>query len=56
MYAKEPDAIRELGPAAYQAFPAHHFFARVYRPSAVSAKLNGLRFGLTEVLGLGCTT
>ncbi|TGJ87437.1 hypothetical protein E0Z10_g1358 [Xylaria hypoxylon] len=48
MYAKEPpwndmstlsDAIRELGPGAYQAFPAHHFFARVYRPSAVWASL-----------------
>ncbi|RWA12011.1 hypothetical protein EKO27_g3092 [Xylaria grammica] len=48
MYAKEPhwngistlaDAIRELGPVAYQTFPAHHFFARVYRPSAVWASL-----------------
>ncbi|KAI0477009.1 hypothetical protein F4859DRAFT_70846 [Xylaria cf. heliscus] len=33
------DAIRELGPAAYQTFPAHHFFARVYRPSAIWAAL-----------------
>ncbi|KAJ3575961.1 hypothetical protein NPX13_g3859 [Xylaria arbuscula] len=33
------DEVRELGPAAYQAFPAHHFFARVYRPSAVWAAL-----------------
>ncbi|KAI0424267.1 hypothetical protein F5Y09DRAFT_146763 [Xylaria sp. FL1042] len=33
------DTVRELGPAAYQAFPAHHFFARVYRPSAVWAAL-----------------
>ncbi|KAF2965772.1 hypothetical protein GQX73_g7808 [Xylaria multiplex] len=48
MYAKEPpwngmsslaDAIREPGPAAYQTFPAHHFFARVYRPSAIWASL-----------------
>ncbi|KAI1421431.1 hypothetical protein F5Y12DRAFT_708685 [Xylaria sp. FL1777] len=48
MYAKDSpwnsmstlaDAIREPGPAAYQAFPAHHFFARVYRPSAVWASL-----------------
>ncbi|GAW24838.1 hypothetical protein ANO14919_144320 [Xylariales sp. No.14919] len=48
MYAKEPpwngmstlaDGIRELGPVAYQTFPAHHFFARVYRPSAVWASL-----------------
>ncbi|KAI5928806.1 hypothetical protein F4810DRAFT_705738 [Camillea tinctor] len=33
------DAIREPGPAAYQNFPAHHFFARVYRPSAIWAAL-----------------
>ncbi|KAI1495677.1 hypothetical protein F5X99DRAFT_414878 [Biscogniauxia marginata] len=33
------DAIREPGPAAYQDFPAHHFFARVYRPSAIWAAL-----------------
>ncbi|KAI0389241.1 hypothetical protein F5Y17DRAFT_473183 [Xylariaceae sp. FL0594] len=48
MYQNEPvwdstsvasDTIREQGPAAYQAFPAHHFFARVYRPSAVWAAL-----------------
>ncbi|KAI1287748.1 hypothetical protein F5Y03DRAFT_113893 [Xylaria venustula] len=48
MYDKEPpwsstsiptDTIRELGPAAYQAFPAHQFFARVYRPSAIWAAL-----------------
>ncbi|KAI1354583.1 hypothetical protein F5Y01DRAFT_254763 [Xylaria sp. FL0043] len=48
MYDQEPpwgsastiaDEVRELGPAAYQAFPAHHFFARVYRPSAVWAAL-----------------
>ncbi|KAI0440854.1 hypothetical protein F4803DRAFT_577112 [Xylaria telfairii] len=42
MYTKEPtlaDTIRELGPAAYQTFPAHHFFARVYRPSAIWAAL-----------------
>ncbi|KAJ2981980.1 hypothetical protein NUW58_g6548 [Xylaria curta] len=48
MYTQEPswdgmstvaDTIRELGPAAYQSFPAHHFFARVYRPSAIWAAL-----------------
>ncbi|KAI0458334.1 hypothetical protein F5B21DRAFT_23534 [Xylaria acuta] len=42
IYTMEPtvaDAIRELGPAAYQTFPAHHFFARVYRPSAIWAAL-----------------
>ncbi|GAP87735.1 putative C6 zinc finger domain-containing protein [Rosellinia necatrix] len=33
------DAIREPGPVAYQTFPAHHFFARVYRPSAIWAAL-----------------
>ncbi|KAI0180998.1 hypothetical protein GGR52DRAFT_583419 [Hypoxylon sp. FL1284] len=33
------DKIREPGPAAYQSFPAHHFFARVYRPSAIWAAL-----------------
>lgn len=35
------DEVRELGPAAYQAFPTHHFFARVYRPSAVSIRAMG---------------
>ncbi|KAI1816229.1 hypothetical protein GGS20DRAFT_595597 [Poronia punctata] len=48
MYHSEPawnnmsvlsDSIREAGPAAYQTFPAHHFFTRVYRPSAVWAAL-----------------
>ncbi|KAI1129575.1 hypothetical protein F5Y10DRAFT_147829 [Nemania abortiva] len=37
--ATQADVIRELGPAAYQTFPAHHFFARVYRPSAIWAAL-----------------
>ncbi|KAI6091823.1 hypothetical protein F4821DRAFT_173382 [Hypoxylon rubiginosum] len=40
---KEPtalsDQIRKAGPAAYQSFPAHHFYARVYRPSAIWASL-----------------
>lgn len=50
------DAIRELGPAAYQTFPAHHFFARVYRPSAVSIRTFNDRLpGLTEALDLGRT-
>ncbi|CAJ2506017.1 Uu.00g001470.m01.CDS01 [Anthostomella pinea] len=48
IYSNEPagkspdglaDAIREPGPAAYQDLPAHHFFARVYRPSAIWAAL-----------------
>ncbi|KAF3059875.1 Proteasome subunit alpha type-4 [Daldinia childiae] len=33
------DRIRDRGPAAYQFFPEHHFFARVYRPSAIWAAL-----------------
>ncbi len=37
---KDPSAqnnpVRRLGPEHFRAFPAHHFFARVYRPSAVS--------------------
>ncbi|KAI0480809.1 hypothetical protein GGR56DRAFT_688150 [Xylariaceae sp. FL0804] len=33
------DPIRDLGPAAYQDFPAHHFFARIYRPNAIWAAL-----------------
>ncbi|KAI1378375.1 hypothetical protein F4677DRAFT_393327 [Hypoxylon crocopeplum] len=33
------DRIREPGPAAYQSFPEHHFFARIYRPSAIWAAL-----------------
>lgn len=33
--------IRQLGPGHFAAFPAHHFFARVYRPAAiVTALLN----------------
>ncbi|KAI0408542.1 hypothetical protein F4802DRAFT_353205 [Xylaria palmicola] len=36
---KFEDAIREPGPSAYQTFPAHHFFTRVYRPSAIWAAL-----------------
>lgn len=33
------DNIQQLGPAAWTDFPAHHFFTRVYRPSAVAAGL-----------------
>ncbi|KAI1384511.1 uncharacterized protein F4822DRAFT_433055 [Hypoxylon trugodes] len=33
------DQIRERGPTAYQSFPDHHFFARVYRPNAIWAAL-----------------
>ncbi|KAI1338063.1 hypothetical protein F5Y15DRAFT_417497 [Xylariaceae sp. FL0016] len=31
--------IKGPGPSAYQYFPAHHFFARVYRPSVIWAAL-----------------
>ncbi|KAI1144675.1 hypothetical protein F5Y05DRAFT_35290 [Hypoxylon sp. FL0543] len=37
--AVQADRIRERGPTAYQSFPEHHFFARVYRPSAIWAAL-----------------
>ncbi|KAI3336540.1 hypothetical protein HD806DRAFT_9196 [Xylariaceae sp. AK1471] len=37
--SKLGDTVRGLGPSAYQTFPAHHFFARVYRPSAIWAAL-----------------
>ncbi|KAI0901512.1 hypothetical protein F4806DRAFT_501756 [Annulohypoxylon nitens] len=48
VYSNEPpwkdaaalnDKIREPGPGAYQSFPEHHFFARVYRPNAIWAAL-----------------
>ncbi|KAI1213364.1 uncharacterized protein F4807DRAFT_456706 [Annulohypoxylon truncatum] len=48
VYSNEPpwkdpaalhDRIREPGPGAYQSFPEHHFFARVYRPNAIWAAL-----------------
>lgn len=32
----EATAVRNLGPAHFQRFPNHHFFARVYRPMTVS--------------------
>ena len=32
----QTNRVRSLGPAHFQAFPHHHFFARVYRPVAVS--------------------
>ncbi|KAI1102570.1 hypothetical protein F4804DRAFT_261566 [Jackrogersella minutella] len=39
--AVSADQVRKRGPVAYQSFPEHHFFARVYRPSAIwSALLN----------------
>lgn len=31
--------IRQLGPERFRAFPSHHFFARVYRPSAIATAL-----------------
>ncbi|KAK4141651.1 uncharacterized protein C8A04DRAFT_30762 [Dichotomopilus funicola] len=29
------DAVRRLGPGHFRSFPAHHFFARVYRPNVI---------------------
>ncbi|KAL2201441.1 hypothetical protein P885DRAFT_56842 [Corynascus similis CBS 632.67] len=41
--------IRRLGPEPFRSFPAHHFFARVYRPNAVmTALLNRTPTFLTE--------
>ncbi|KAK3985518.1 hypothetical protein QBC44DRAFT_155685 [Cladorrhinum sp. PSN332] len=31
--------IKRMGPASFKTFPNHHFFARVYRPSAISTAL-----------------
>ncbi|KAK3901406.1 hypothetical protein C8A05DRAFT_34921, partial [Staphylotrichum tortipilum] len=40
---KDPSAqtnpVRRLGPERFRTFPAHHFFARVYRPSAIMTAL-----------------
>lgn len=36
LWSQQGDSIREMGPGAWTDFPAHHFFARVYRPSAVA--------------------
>lgn len=35
----QANGIRQLGPASFQRFPSHHFFARVYRPSAIATAL-----------------
>ncbi|CAK7220934.1 hypothetical protein SCUCBS95973_004325 [Sporothrix curviconia] len=32
-------SIRQMGPARFATFPAHHFFARVYRPNAIWSAL-----------------
>lgn len=37
--AAQIDGIRQLGPAYFQRFPSHHFFTRVYRPSAITTSL-----------------
>ncbi|OAA64289.1 Zn(2)-C6 fungal-type DNA-binding domain protein [Niveomyces insectorum RCEF 264] len=37
--AVQHNSIYHAGPSQFVAFPAHHFFARVYRPSAVWAAL-----------------
>ena len=31
--------IKQLGPGRFRTFPAHHFFARTYRPSAITTAL-----------------
>lgn len=31
--------VKQLGPSHFAAFPAHHFFARVYRPAAIATAL-----------------
>ncbi|CAK7231416.1 hypothetical protein SBRCBS47491_007922 [Sporothrix bragantina] len=37
--AMQNSSIRQIGPARFATFPAHHFFARVYRPDAIWAAL-----------------
>lgn len=37
--ATQANGVRQLGPAYFQRFPSHHFFARVFRPSAVTTAL-----------------
>ncbi|KAH6850346.1 hypothetical protein B0I37DRAFT_112063 [Chaetomium sp. MPI-CAGE-AT-0009] len=40
---KDPSAqtntVRRLGPEHFRAFPAHHFFVRIYRPTAIMTAL-----------------
>lgn len=33
------EGVRQLGPAEFQRFPSHHFFTRVFRPSAITTAL-----------------
>ncbi|KAK4460269.1 hypothetical protein QBC42DRAFT_107675 [Cladorrhinum samala] len=35
----QTNTIKRMGPSAFQTFPNHHFFARVYRPSAIAYSL-----------------
>ncbi|KAK4123595.1 hypothetical protein N657DRAFT_633843 [Parathielavia appendiculata] len=35
----QTNTICRVGPEAFQSFPAHHFFVRVYRPSAIMTAL-----------------
>lgn len=35
----QSNSVLSLGPAHFSAFPAHHFFVRVYRPAAIVAAL-----------------
>lgn len=33
------NVVQQLGPSHFATFPAHHFFARVYRPAAIASAL-----------------
>ncbi|KAK4230811.1 hypothetical protein QBC38DRAFT_514414 [Podospora fimiseda] len=35
----QTNTIKRMGPASFKTFPNHHFFARVYRPNAISTAL-----------------
>ncbi|ROV98923.1 hypothetical protein VSDG_03840 [Cytospora chrysosperma] len=35
----QQNRIRQLGPEHFRTFPSHHFFARTYRPSAITTAL-----------------
>ncbi|KAK3296131.1 uncharacterized protein B0H64DRAFT_374262 [Chaetomium fimeti] len=35
----QTNAVRRLGPEHFRAFPAHHFFVRIYRPTAIMTAL-----------------
>lgn len=35
----QQNRIRQLGPGHFRTFPSHHFYARIYRPSAITTAL-----------------